>query len=236
MNGVPRYAIYGAPAPESALWAFGSRVLGYDAATGEDVHGFAPPGMSDVAWRRITERPRSYGFHATLKAPFRMNGYGEDDLRRALDAFSRDRPQVDCGRLGVVAFPTGGDGAGFVAMTPEAVPTALAGLERDIVVGFDRFRRPMTPEERALRHPQNLTERQRTNLDAYGYPYVLDEFKFHLTLSGETLGAAAIAAALADEAERCLGAVRLVLADVCLFRQDRPDCRFRIVSRHRLAA
>jgi Protein of unknown function (DUF1045) len=235
MSDTRRYAIYSAPLPETALWAFGSRVLGYDAVTGEEIYGFAPSGMSADAWRGITERPRTYGFHATLKAPFSLNGQSEDDLREALDVFAAHRKSVILGRLLVSAVSAGADGSGFVAMKPESAPGPLAELERDIVTGFDHFRRPMTEEERVKRRPDNLTEQQRTYLDTYGYPYVLDAFSFHMTLSGEIANADKTAAAIAADAERLLGTVQETIEDLCLFRQVGPDCRFTIISRHRLA-
>ena len=40
-----RYAVYLAPPPESALWRFGSAVVGRDAASGEARSGFAPDGI-----------------------------------------------------------------------------------------------------------------------------------------------------------------------------------------------
>ncbi len=36
MSQSERFAIYLAPPPDTPLWRFGSEVLGYDAATGED--------------------------------------------------------------------------------------------------------------------------------------------------------------------------------------------------------
>ena len=68
----PRYAVYYAPAADSALWRFGSATLGYDALTGEDLPFAVPPGCDLALWPAFTEEPRRYGFHATLKAPFEL--------------------------------------------------------------------------------------------------------------------------------------------------------------------
>ena len=67
-----RYAIYFAPSPASALWRFGSRTIGYDAANGMESAPLAPPGCEDMDWMAATDDPRRYGFHATLKAPFSL--------------------------------------------------------------------------------------------------------------------------------------------------------------------
>jgi hypothetical protein len=51
------------------------------------------------------------------------------------------------------------------------------------VMAFDDFRAPATEAELARRNQAKLTPRQRELLSAWGYPYVLDEFGFHLTLT-----------------------------------------------------
>jgi hypothetical protein len=52
-----------------------------------------------------------------------------------------------------------------------------------VVTGLDAFRAPLTGAEFARRRPDALTPRQRELLKAWGYPYVLAEFRFHLTLT-----------------------------------------------------
>jgi 2'-5' RNA ligase len=231
MDG-PRYAIYFAPAPDTAFWSFGSRVLGYDAATGLDVPGFTLPGTTEERWRSIVARPRTYGFHAALKAPFHLNDADEGDLMSALDAFARGRPPIDLGRLKISAFASGASGAGFAAFTPVSPASGLRDLERDIVTGLDRFRRSTTPAERDGRRPDSLTERQRAHLDAYGYPFVLDDFRFHMTLTGEIANIESISAQLADAADRALAELTVSIDAICLFRQDRRSSSFRIIGRH----
>jgi 2'-5' RNA ligase len=233
MSGAARYAIYYAPPADSPLWAFGSHVLGYDAATGGELHGFAPPGLGAADWRALTERPRTYGFHATLKAPFALGEGDETDLQEALASFAAGRAPV---RLGSMAIrPLMEPGApGFAALVPMAPPPALAALERDIVTEFDRFRRALTAEERERRRPDRLSERQRLQLDAYGYPFVFEDFRFHMTLSGATSRAAELADGLAGAMAAAVGLVDLTLDALCLFRQAGPQERFRIVGRHAL--
>ena len=72
---------------------------------------------------------------------------------------------------------------GFFALVPGAEAADLYALADDVVTGFDGFRAPATEAEIARRNPAALTSRQRELLDAWGYPYVLDEFRFHLTLT-----------------------------------------------------
>ena len=66
-----RHAIYFAPPAGSPLAEFGADWLGWDPATGRGRDGFDLPGLP----RRRAElvaTPARYGFHATLKAPFRL--------------------------------------------------------------------------------------------------------------------------------------------------------------------
>ena len=67
-----RYAIYYAAAPGSELDRFGANLLGYDAWSGEDLP--FPDGVAERMpdWRDLTQDPRKYGFHATLKAPLML--------------------------------------------------------------------------------------------------------------------------------------------------------------------
>ena len=229
-----RYAIYYAPAADAPIWAFGSAVLGYDAASGADVPGFRLSGWDADGWRALTERPRIYGFHATLKAPFSLAGASEDDLQQALATFGRAQRPVRLGPMAAAALMEPGAAEGFVALTPSAPPPALGELERAIVTEFDGFRRPLTEEERSKRRPELLSPRQRDQLDLYGYPFVLEDFRFHMTFTGATREAPAIADALAEAIAARIGAVDLTIDQLCLFRQERPGQAFRIVGRHAL--
>ena len=68
----PRFAIYFVPPAGTALYRFGAAVLGYDCYTGEDVERLRDSGLTQAEWAALTAEPRRYGFHATLKAPFRL--------------------------------------------------------------------------------------------------------------------------------------------------------------------
>jgi Protein of unknown function (DUF1045) len=180
MTGQSRYAIYYAPSPDTPLWQFGSSVLGYDAATGLDIPGFSLHGHTAAQWAELTKRPRTYGFHATLKAPFHLAAGDDAQLRQHLARFCAARTPFRLGPLAVTAIQDQ-PGHGFVALTPAKFSPELIALERDVVVGFDPFRRAMTEDERHKRKPDTLSPRQRTYLDTYGYPFVLEEFRFHMT-------------------------------------------------------
>lgn len=231
-----RYAIYIAPPADSALWRFGSSVLGYDAATGEDIAQPALESVGPERFRELTEDPRRYGFHATMKSPLRLApGRDEADLLAAVEDFCAVRTAFTLPRLSVEAVGANGRGDAFIALVEPTPTPELLALEREIVVSFDPFRAPLTGEEIARRNPERLSERQREYLAKYGYPGVFDEFKFHLTLTGRIP---------ADELEGVLGDLRalrlrevgdapLAVDELAVYRQM-PGERFIVVSRFEL--
>jgi len=88
MDG-PRYAVYFVPPACSDLYRFGARLLGYDCYSGEDLGHPPDIGLDAPAWEELTHEPRQYGFHATLKAPFRLlSPFSETDLVAEFDRFA----------------------------------------------------------------------------------------------------------------------------------------------------
>jgi 2'-5' RNA ligase len=226
-----RYAIYLAPPEDTPLWDFGSRVLGYDAASGLDRPGFAPDGIEPAIWRRITMRPRNYGFHATLKAPFRLaEGRSLTDLEQELVRYAASRDAFDLGPLAVTSLADEA-GHGFVALTQTQPSPDLVSLEAEVVAGFDHFRAPMSDTERAKRKPQHLSARQREALDRFGYPHVGPDYRFHMTLSGEVADVHEIADKLADAIANEIGTAHLAVDALVLFGQPSTGEPFRIIRR-----
>ena len=167
------------PGAGSGLDRFGAALLGYDAFTGEDLP--FPEGVLQAApdWRGLTGDPRKYGFHATLKAPLSLApGRTEAELVSACEAFAATPRAIP------VITPVVGSISGFIAVIPAEPPAELIRLAADCVSEFDAFRAPLTEADRARRNPSRLTPRQREHLDRWGYPYVMDDFRFHMTLTG----------------------------------------------------
>ncbi|GLS23446.1 phosphonate metabolism protein [Labrys miyagiensis] len=225
-----RYAIYYVPAPESALWRFGSEVLGYDAYTGKAVPQWHPDGVSAETWHAMTADPRLYGFHATLKAPFRLKeGSNETQLVSSLKRFAAGRAPFDLGKWIVKPIASSRPDNAFLALVPAAPPVELACLEEAVVRHFDAMRARLTEAEVAKRNPTRLSERQRAYLAAHGYPYVLEEFRFHMTLSGAIEKAREIGPLLAERARDSGVGPDLRLDRLGLFRQE-DGGRFRVVK------
>ncbi|MGV6876099.1 DUF1045 domain-containing protein [Pseudochelatococcus sp. B33] len=229
-----RYAIYYAPPPESALWRFGSAVLGYDGATGEEVPQIVPAGFDKPTWRLLTADPRVYAFHATIKAPFRLaEGQTEEALIEALGRFAAERPAFELARLDVAAVDArAGEGA-FVALVESRPTPALVELEPAVVEAFEPFRAPLTDKEFARRLPETLTSRQRECLNRYGYPFVLENFRFHLTLTGrvpEDQVETARAGLAALHAQH-VGGEPARFDALALYRQAAGAARFKVLAR-----
>src|SRR5258708_5644177 len=140
----PRYAIYYAPAPGSALDRFGAHLLGYDAYRGEDLP--FPDGVTRTRpdWRDLTHDPRKYGFHATLKAPMTLaEGKTEAELAAACEAFARAARPIP------VIEPMVDSISGFIAVVPAKPSAELLQFAADVTREFDSFRAPLTRERRA---------------------------------------------------------------------------------------
>lgn len=220
-----RYAIYYLPAPEDPLWAFGSSLLGYDAVNGAEP---APPYLASLDPRRIPNLmrgPRVYGFHATLKAPFRLRPETcEDDLLAAADAFAAAHEAVSIGEFAIEPLD------GFVALVLKRQSLEVTTFAEACVRWFDSMRAPITDEERAKRMLTPLSPRETELLDQWGYPYVFDRFRFHMTLTGILARPEAESVALElAELHAPLVALRSISA-ICVCVQAHSD-RFRLLRR-----
>lgn len=223
-----RYALHLAPPPESELWRFGCDVIGRDALTGVSREGFAVEGYAPGAWRSMTSDPRRYGFHATLKAPFRLRlDLDVADLIDNLAEFSLKFAPFDAGELSVGALAMG-DGRAFVALKPHGGLKALRSFEGSVVRALDHLR---AFRDREQRDPARLTPRQEYYLDAWGYPYVLDEFRPHFTLTNALADADRVARLLQQEFRLRVPSPALHVDALTLFEESEPGGEFRILRR-----
>lgn len=220
-----RYAIYFAPEAASPLWQFGTSWLGRNPETGDTT--VARFGLSPETHAAITASPRRYGFHATLKPPFRLlPGTPLEQLTAALQAFSAGRTGFDIPAIKV------DDIDGFLAFVPDVPVAPLADLAGDCVTAFDRFRAPASDAEIARRRPHALSPRQRDYLDSWGYPYVLEEFRFHMTLT-ERLEPEVIPdiRACLDTAAAHLAGEPVRVSEIALYVEREPGAPFELRQR-----
>jgi putative phosphonate metabolism protein len=231
MTGFPRYAIYFAADADSALSRFGAELLGYEAHTARELP-FPDEALRTVPdWRDVTSDPRKYGFHATLKAPMALApGKTEAELMAACATFAGRARTIPLIRPVVDSI------SGFIAVIPAEPVSELQQLAADCVRDFDGFRASLSAEDRARRKPEKLSERQRDYLDRWGYPYVMEEFRFHMTLTGR-LDAERRGPILEMLRGRfaALKLDTLAVDRIALFRQDDAEAKFRIIGEWVLA-
>ncbi len=176
MDRFTRYGIY--MVPEGALYRAGSDWLGWDSAAGQAVPHPDLPNLPLNA-EALTATPRKYGIHGTIKPPFRLaEGCNVEGLKQALAAFTANAPAITLPKLAL--RPLGR----FLALVPETPSDALADLAAKTVRNLDPFRAPATEAELAKRRKKRLSPRQDALLMEWGYPYVMEEFRFHITLTG----------------------------------------------------
>ena len=224
----PRYAIYFAPDMDDPLWRFGSQCIGYDAQTGADTAVPQAGAIPPQDWLAWTQEPRRYGFHATLKAPFHLvDGASEGELIDSMAQFASARTGFWLPDIDVRAISQ------FVAITPLTPKDELQDLARDCVTAFDRFRAPPDEADRARRLSSPLSARQLELLEAWGYPYVMEQFRFHMTLTSSLPDAerAMVVAELSRRFRDEVGRTDLLIGGFALFRQDTRQSRFRIMKR-----
>lgn len=231
-----RFAVYLAPEPEEALWHFGSSWLGYDAESRADL---AHPDNARIAsdiLREATAHPRLYGLHVTLKAPFRLApDVNADHIVPAVAELAERHRRFGPIALSLEARPAG-EGRVFLCLAPSARSEALHALEADAVVALDRFRAPLSPSELARRNPGALPQKERRYLQTYGYPYVLEVFRPHISLTGPIAPDSPVHEALSRQLTEKPALAQLNCISIALFEQPEPGARFHIRQRFPLRA
>ena len=226
----PRYAVYYAPPKDSALWACAQRWLGRDCESGQTLDQTVPKGWTEADIAAATRSPRHYGFHATLKAPFRLAPQTSiRDLHQRLTAFAAAQQPFEAPPLEVSAIGP------FLALTLSAPSPRMEALAAVAVQQLDELRAPLQEDELQRRLGSGLTTRQEDYLRAWGYPYVLEEFRFHMTLSGplDPAPRERLRASL-TELFRPHTTTPFKVGEICLYSQNQRDEPFYLVDRLRL--
>ncbi|MCW5660407.1 MAG: DUF1045 domain-containing protein [Burkholderiaceae bacterium] len=219
----PRYALYWVPPREHPLWVAGNAWLGRNP---EMTDGGVPPDHAAQPWH--------YGFHATLKAPFRLRagvdpkGLFHEIVRLARTSADFAMPPLQVGWLD-----------GFLALRPAASLHAghpLWRLADRCVTQLDLWRAPPDALERRRRERQAVSREHKLMLDSWGYPHVLAQWRFHLTLSDAD---PPDASGLQQRAERHFAVALgqpLRAGGVALFAQLRADGPFVLLRRFAFGA
>lgn len=221
-----RYAIYYAPPADTALWDKASAWLGRDAYDGKALQRPQLAGLDGLDLDALTADPRGYGFHATLKAPFELHpDRTEAELLAFAGHFAAAHPAFET--------PIAPAALGrFLAFRLIGPTPAMDALHADCVKEFDLFRAPLSDFDLARRRKAPLTPEQDARLVEWGYPYIFEEFRFHMTLTGSIRDDA--------ERERVLSALQAHFAaetgihrfdGVAVFKQEDREAPFDILER-----
>lgn len=229
-----RYAIYFVPDTASPWWAQWSAWLGRCACSGKTLEQPVVPGLSPEEFFSLTAAPRRYGLHATLKAPMRLGQETSlQQLVQAVKALSTAYSAFAMPPMQVVVL------SDFLALTPSAPSPQLHAIADACVTELDHLRAPLTPAELGKRRPDELNARERQHLERWGYPYVLDTFRFHISLTGSLIGVETHAIeALKQAAQQRVDALAtepLMFDAVSVFEEAAPGADFMISVRAPLA-
>ncbi|MGC1174528.1 DUF1045 domain-containing protein [Polaromonas sp.] len=228
-----RYAIYFAPDRHSPWWAFGAHWLGRNEHDNTALPQPLLEEMGAAELAGITAEPRRYGFHATLKAPFRLSAaHTEPDLVARLGQLAQTLAPVALGPLRIATL------GNFVALVPEISSVGLQALAAACVSGLDDLRAPLEEAELARRRNADLNAREAELLALYGYPHVMERFRLHLTLTGpvDASQAQRISQAAGPAIARLNREAPLSLDRLCLFVERSPGTPFQRVIDVRLGA
>lgn len=187
MTNYKRVAIYFLPKKNSSLENFGKNLLGRDINKKRKIS--LTRRQKYFINRRFTyfdelkdycEKPAKYGFHATLKAPFRLKrNVKTKDFYDVISHIAAQHSRFKIKGLKIVYRKK------FTFITSRKEIKSLINLENDLVKHLDTFRAELNKTEIKKRNPDSLTFKQNKYLKEWGYPFVLDQFKFHMTLMNQ---------------------------------------------------
>ncbi len=205
-----RVALYWAPAVTDPLASLGHTWLGRDAET---KIALRQPDIPNI--EAYTRAPRHYGFHCTLRPPMRLATSWHDFHAAARRVTFRPFPlpplvlrEID----------------GFLALTLAHPSPAMQALADACVRETEPCRLPAPADELARRRAAGLSPRQEDMLQRWGYPYVMAEWYFHLTLT-RRLSPAEHASILPAARQHFAGALDCprMVEEICIFTQTGGD-------------
>ncbi len=212
LDSAYRYAIYFAPATDDRWWRAGSEWLGRDAFTGTYCRQPLLIGLRADEQQRLTAAPRRYGWHATLKAPFALaETVNLRQLRLALHEL--------CGTFSAFTLPPLNVSLldDFLALVLNEKSFELDRIAHACVSQLHPFAAPLSEGDLARRRVANLSAAEDAQLLAWGYPYVMDLFRFHISLTGS----------ISDIPDSAMEILRNAAHD---WFAELPHCRFESIA------
>jgi hypothetical protein len=196
------------------------------------VAGYSVPSFSAERVRELTESPRLYGFHGTLKPPFHLaDGAQPEQLYAAVRSLASEISSFSLESLELGWLD------GFLALVPSEPSPQLSHLAAECVCRLDGFRAPPSNAELARRRFARLTGNQDKMLAQWGYPYVMEEFRFHMSLTGTMKNPWEREQIFlwADVLARPSRRLPVAITSVCVFEQENREAPFRFAQRFKFS-
>lgn len=225
-----RYAVYFAPNPGTLGWLAGSHWLGRCAALLQPLPQLDIHGVPADALHRLTAAPRRYGWHATLKAPFALApGVDWMTLHHAVQTVAQELRAFELPPLQVRRL---GDFLALVPAPSHAANAALAEAAAACVTHLQPLAAPLSDADLARRRAVGLTAQQDALMLRWGYPFVLEEFRFHMTITGRLSQVdAATQALVLDAAQEYFADMPTLKFDsLALFAEPSPGADFALLD------
>jgi Protein of unknown function (DUF1045) len=177
-----RYAVYFTPRANTQWALAGSQWLGRCIFSGKVFEAPVVEGMTPNELNALTQEPRRYGWHATLKAPFRLAVNPQAASEGALvDAMTRLVSSMQAFTLPPLRV---GMMRNFVALRADGDQKRINAIARACVTNLHYLAQELDEQALARRRKAHLSPEQDRMLVQWGYPWVLEQFQFHLSLSG----------------------------------------------------
>ena len=174
-----RYAVYFAPPPQSAWWQAGSQWLGRCAAGSAVLAMPAINGISEDEWQSARAAPRRYGWHATLKAPFTLApDTSVNLLTTTLSTLAKSIQAFHMPPMQVVQIDD------FLALVPQHESEKANTVAARCVVELQSLAATLSESELKRRRQAGLSAEQDAMLLRWGYPFVLEHYRLHFSLTG----------------------------------------------------
>ncbi len=231
MEGFERYAIYYAPTVGSALMRYGNGWLGFDPENGFNANLPVKEKILEYQADKYISSPRRYGFHGTLKPPFSLCKHHDVyELDLALQSLAGELKPATSGPLALKNIGR------FICLAPTGDCSEIVQLATSTVKDLDRFRGPQSEAQLAKRRAAGLNTKQESYLQRFGYPYVMDEFRFHLTLTNSlSEGDLKMIFPLLEELMKEVCREDFRISELCLFADPGENKPFQLLKRYPLS-
>ena len=190
MKKYSRYAIYYAPPKESSLEEFGRYWFGWDPLNAKLINnkqrinylnGFGIKNLKNIDKNVLIAK--KYGFHGTLIPPFKLNkNYSTNTLFKKTEEIAKKLKKFKFYKFKLKKINN------FYAFVQNKKNNNINKLSNRLVRELFKFRSPLTKKEIDRRNPSKLSKLQLNILYKWGYPYLMSEFNFHMTLASEVTG------------------------------------------------